>query len=120
MNEEIMTNEMNEEVIETANEVEVLEPDAIDDVVADQDDSLLGKLLMVGVAVGAGALLYANKDRIKAWKEKRAAKKLEKEIAKFEKRGYVVTKRYPWGNDADDDVEIEEVEEVLDETEENE
>lgn len=102
MNEEIMTNEMNEEVNETENEVEAYEAELIPEAVEDQEKTgLLGKLVMLGIGVGAGVLLYKNAPKIKAWQEKRKAKKLATTIAALEEAGYAVTK-------ADEDLVIDE------------
>lgn len=112
-NEEIMINETNEEVNETANEVTAYEPEQTPEAIESQNSALadfIATCLKVGIPVLVAIGLYKNQDKIKAWHGKRKAKKMAKLIAALEEAGYVVTKA---------DEELEYVDAVDDEVEEN-
>lgn len=77
MNEEIMNNEIEE--------IENTEVEAEETVVPEESKSNgAAGLIVAGLVVLGGVALYKSRHKIKAWKDKRAIKRLEK-------RGYVVT-----------------------------
>lgn len=76
MNEEIMNNEI-EEIENTDVEAETtVAPE-------ESNGNGLAGLIVTGLVLVTGVALWKNRDKIKAWKDKRAIKRLEK-------RGYVV------------------------------
>lgn len=93
--DEIMINETNEEVNETANEVTAYEPEQTPEAIESQNSALadfITTCLKIGIPVLVAIGLYKNQDKIKAWGDKRKAKKMAKLIAALEDAGYAVTK----------------------------
>lgn len=79
MNEEIMNNEIELEEIENT-EVETETTSVPEE---ESDGNGLVGLIVTGIVIATGVILWKSKDKISAWKDKRAIKRLEK-------RGYVV------------------------------
>lgn len=99
MNEEIMNNEI-EEIENTEVETETtVEPE-------DSKGNGLAGLIVTGLVVLGGVALYKSRHKIKAWKDKKAIKRLEK-------RGYVVNNP----NEVAESIEVV-TEEVAEEIEE--
>lgn len=96
MNEEIMNNEIELEEIENA-EVETEETS----VPEESDGNGLVGLIVTGLVLATGVILWKSKDKIKEWKDQRAIKRLEK-------RGYVVDR--PIADEPEDEVDEEFVE----------